>query len=224
MKCGKLIAFEAIDAAGKATQSKLLAEKLGAELFSFPRYETFVGKAILGNLKGDWHVCSRTSETASTDAATNALVRQALFTVDRYDAAVSIKRSLDSGKNVVVDRFWASGLIYGSSDAVPADFLERIHQCLPQPDVWILLDITVEESFRRRPERLDAYERDCAKMEDVRERYRELFIQRSRPMHKYICLMAMENGYLCECGVRKWVIVDGAGDISEVHNRILEVI
>jgi L-alanine-DL-glutamate epimerase-like enolase superfamily enzyme len=49
-----IIALEGIDASGKATQSKLLAEKLRGTRFAFPDYETPAGEAILGHLKKEW--------------------------------------------------------------------------------------------------------------------------------------------------------------------------
>ncbi len=46
---------------------------------------------------------------------------------------------------------------------------------LPQPRLQILLDIPVEESFRRRPQRDAAYEADRGRLEKVREHYWEYF-------------------------------------------------
>jgi len=52
-----IVAFEGGDAVGKATQTKMLAERFGARLFSFPNYHTETGRAILGHLKDEW-ACS----------------------------------------------------------------------------------------------------------------------------------------------------------------------
>jgi dTMP kinase len=228
MTRGKFVALEGNDANGKNTQSRLLAEKLGALLISFPRYETEIGKLIAANLKGEWYA-ARPALDWTPDSVANAIARQALFTLDRYDAAPEITRALDSGKCVVADRYWVSGLMYGASDLVDAGMLERVHQCLPQPDVWVLLDVPVEESFRRRPERLDVYERDREKLEGIRARYRELFMQRSMFVHKGSCLVHARDALgvpraSCTCDVRRWVIVDGVGDVTEVHKRVMGAI
>jgi dTMP kinase len=217
MSRGKFIAIEAMDAAGKKTQSELLATKLGALLISFPRYETEIGKAILGNLKGEWGATDTNWSDGeggiSFDNSNNPLVRQALFTLDRYDAAPEIKRVLASGRSVVVDRYWLSGLMYGASDLVNSGLLERVHECLPQPDVWVLLDVPVEESFRRRPERQDVYERDREKLEKIRKRYLEYFSQHGHetqapwPGSSYV-----------------WHVVDGVGTIEQVHERVMKAI
>lgn len=231
MSRGKFVAIEAMDAAGKQTQSKLLAEKLGALLISFPRYETEIGKLIKANLNQKWHA-SYYTHLDGTKIPINAIVRQALFTLDRYDAAPEINRALASGKNVVADRYWLSGLMYGASDLVDSGMLERVHECLPQPDVWVLLDVPVEESFRRRPERLDVYERDWEKLEGIRKSYHKLFAQRSRFVHKGRCPMAIARDKrvpwgeydFCICDVRSWQIVDGVGTIEQVHERVMEAI
>lgn len=226
MTRGKFVAIEGNDANGKQTQSKLLAEKLDALLLSFPRYETEIGKLIAANLKGGW---ATYKPNGNYEGTANAIVRQALFTLDRYDAADGIKRALDSGKCVVADRYWVSGLMYGASDLVDAGMLERVHRCLPQPDVWVLLDVPVEESFRRRPERQDVYERDREKLEGIRVRYCELFAQREQESivnrERAIEFQYQTTGYAFENTYRqKWVIIDGVGTVEQVHERVTEAI
>jgi thymidylate kinase len=87
MARGKFVAIEAMDAAGKQTQSKLLAEKLGALLISFPRYGTAIGQAIRAHLEQRWFVQPVPGASYMDFVNTDPLVRQALFTLDRYDAA-----------------------------------------------------------------------------------------------------------------------------------------
>lgn len=236
---GKFIAIEGGDAGGKATQSRLLAEKLDALLLSFPRYETEIGKLIRANLKGLISM-SRWSDGPDglsgdkfwCEPKSDALVRQALFALDRYAAARDILDALANGRNVVADRYWVSGLIYGSSDLVDTGMLKRVHECLPQPDVWIMLDVPVDESFRRRPLRQDAYEVDREKLEDVRQRYLKLFYGEQRDVERAKNLashLASCNGCDLDRTIKlrmqqTWAIVDGLGTIEQVHNRIMGVI
>jgi dTMP kinase len=234
MALGKFVAIEGGDANGKQTQSKLLAEKLDALLISFPRYETEIGKLIRANLKDEWAATKHYPSVSvySKDETANVIVRQALFTLDRYDAAPDILDALANGRNVVVDRYWLSGLIYGASDAVDAVMLERVHACLPQPDVWILLDVPIEESFRRRPERQDVYEQDREKCEGIRRRYLKRFQDevedtlraKNLARHLEICPGCDLDDVLRLQMRQRWVVVDGLGTVSEVHNRIMEVI
>jgi len=237
MSRGRFIAFEGQDASGKQTQSKLLAEKIDALLLSFPRYETVVGKEIQRNLQYRSVACDvrhvdfagKTEHGLVVDEALNRLVRQALFLLDRYDAAPQILDALDNGRNVVADRYWVSGLIYGASDLLDAQMLERVHACLPQPDVWILLDVPAEESFRRRPKRLDTYESDLEKCKDVRQRYLQLFVEEQEDAEncKVIQHLQFSPDILREArqaAKQKWAVIDGTHNVEQVHNRVLEVI
>jgi len=227
MSRGKLIAFEGGDAGGKATQSKLLADKLGAKLISFPRYKTEIGKAILGSLKGEWAACVPNGDYEPDDKI-NALARQALFLMDRYAIAPVIEDYLHNGVDVVLDRYWPSGVIYGADDGLDKNVLIRAHMMLPQPDVWFLLDLDVEESTRRRPERRDQYEKDVEGAKRRRLAYLELFRQRQRFVHKGNCpasAIVTEIDYVflsrCTCDVKHWFIVDGGVSIEDVHKQVL---
>ena len=212
MRRGRAIAFEGGDGMGKATQSKLLADKLGAKLFSFPRYETEVGQAIRGSCRGILEmreyrdIVGRPHEVAfAENKQVNALARQALFLLDRCDAAPEIERFLANGTDVVFDRYWPSGVVYGADDGLDPQLLIRAHSSLPQPDVWILLDGTVEESFRRRPKRQDNYERDREGAERRRQAYLKLFRARRAE------------------GDFRWCIIDGMRPVDEVHRHVCEL-
>jgi thymidylate kinase len=81
--------------------------------------------------------------------------------------------------HVVLDRFEIDALVYGALDGLEPAWLEGINAQLPvKPDLYILLDVPVDEGFERRPQRRDRYERDVKRMEDVRVAYLKLFTQR----------------------------------------------
>lgn len=228
MDRGKLIAFEGGDAGGKATQSKLLADRIGAVLISFPRYKTEIGKTIRGSIQGNWRV-SYDPDDFSVDNRTNALARQALFLMDRYDAAPEIERLLASGTDVVLDRYWPSGVVYGADDGLDKHMLIRAHMTLPQPDVWFLLDVNVEESSRRRPERRDDYEKDVEGAKRRHQAYRELFAYRRNMVHKGDCPAmfarkedAVKTYSRCACDVKFWFTVDGSVSIEKVHEQVID--
>jgi dTMP kinase len=199
----KFVAIEGIDASGKATQSRMLAARLGAALLSFPDYKTKVGQAIDGNLKNEWSAC--VPGVTLCDEPTNALVIQALMTINRYEAASEIVRLLAAGDRVVLDRYYASGIVYGTADGLDTGWLERIHAFLPEPDAWVFLDVDPAESGSRRPEHRDRYERKRGFQAKCREIYFEIFRARQR------------QG-------RPWYIVDGHGDRDLVHSRICAAI
>lgn len=202
-----IVAFESCDASGKATQSTLLAERLGAERIAFPDYKTTAGEAILRLLKEEWQ-CLEDADTDNEEfykwrpsESLNALVLQSLMTTNRLELLPQINEHIKAGKHLVFDRYYASGIVYGTLDGLEREWIERIQAPLSQPDIWIMLDIPPEESVKRRPERRDRYEKMPGFQEKVRDGYLKLF---------------EEKRALGE----KWVVVDGMGTIEEVSNRI----
>ena len=254
-----IFTLEGIDASGKATQAKKLAEKLKASTYDFPRYQTLTGQAILGLLTGKWgistfafrnvyeidvgdlppekaaeyinrlreeykhryaddelaqetskrvrHLVEQTTpEEKERAAALRALVLQSLMTTNRLEVGPMLEaHARDPLKHLVLDRYFASGLVYGTADGLSFDYLVDIHKLIPPSDLWIYVDIPPQESKRRRPERRDEYETREGFMEKVREQYLNLFSSPGSP--------SVIGG--------KWVIVDGLGTPEEVHERIM---
>jgi thymidylate kinase len=220
------IAFEGMDASGKATQSRKLAEKIGAALFSFPDYTTPMGQIIKTNLKQEWKAkcegftlsappgSSWVSHTA--EEYVNAMVFQALQLANRLERAEALRMSVAKG-HVVADRYTASAVVYGGADGLNGEYLEDAQAYLPQPDIQILLDIGQDESIIRRPARRDRYEHQSGLMEKVGRLYRELWSQKDSQVEALSKL---------EPNVRttRWVVIDGGRDIEEVHQDILRVV
>lgn len=204
---GKFIAIEGIDGSGKETISKMLAEHLRAIRFSFPDYGTPTGKLIREHLQGKWWTSDLRQK--SSDKSRDALIFQALQTLNRLEHASTIQKYWRMWIPIVADRYLVSSLAYGSSDGLDIDYLHQIQSFLPQPDFNFLLDIPVEESFRRRPNRGgDRYEEDRTKLEDVRQRYREIFAERSNN----------------DTSGAKWIILDGTQSPQEILKEILDIV
>jgi dTMP kinase len=201
------IVIEGTDASGKATQTRMLAtrlERLGRSTttFSFPRYATPLGEAILRHLKREIIVAQPDYKLAKHEPAPeDAMIFQCMMVVDKYDAAPAIGDALKAG-DVVSDRWWPSAFAYGAADGLSPEWLLRVHRYLPQPDLYVLIDVDLEETARRRPERRDRYERDREKQALVRRNYRDLWTLRKAG------------------GRGRWSVVDGTGTIEEVHERI----
>ena len=223
-----IIAFEGIDASGKATQSKKLVARLQelgveSERFDFPHYESPTGREILSLLKREWWVTKGSFMTieelnstapveevmdVETDNERIAFVLQCLMTINRYE----FLKYLDSWKTgskvhngvLVLDRYYGSGIAYGGADGLDTDYLYQIHEGLPYPDLWILVDVDPALSVERRPERRDEYEKRAGFMEKVRKQYLDLF---------------NSNNLLW-----KSVVVNGDGEKDEVHERIWEAV
>ena len=198
-----LIAVEGIDGSGKATQTKLLVQWLneqqrGAERMEFPNYTNVTGPLIDAHLKRKW----KAEYTAGADANStllNELLFQCLMTLNRYEDAPKLLEAL-THEAVVLDRYYASGWVYGTVNGLSESFLRTIHAQLPTPDLYILIDIPVEESIKRRPERRDRYEAQHEMMRRVRDAYRDLFTREG------------------------WKIIDGLGTVAEVQQRIRDCV
>ena len=193
------VALEGIDACGKGVQSRRLAETLGAARFSFPDYRTPIGEVIKDHLTEGWVAMVPDFQPYIADR-TDALVFQALQSANRLELAPNIAAELGEGRAVVADRYFGSGLVYGTADGLDLEYLERLHRYLPQPTHWILLDIDPETSASRRPERRDRYERDLDYMQKVCSLYRKIWIRYG------------------------WPIVDGRGSVEDVAGQIRDTI
>ncbi len=170
------IVIDGVDGSGKATQSRILADRLRAQLHSFPRYDTPVGRVILQHLKGVVFLAGHTqSPHLPCRAPEDALALQALMLADKCLAAKAINNDLARGYPVVCDRWIPSSLCYGAADGLDPALLRDMHTVLPKADLNIFIDVSVEETLRRRPEVRDRYERDREKQAAVRAQYEALW-------------------------------------------------
>jgi dTMP kinase len=197
-----IIAIEGVDAVGKATQAKLLVKHLREEqhitsIIEFPDYTTEVGEVIKGFLKKWWDIEFNEECENVSERKLKGYVLQALMTLNRYELVDTLKEWRDQGV-LVLDRYWVSALAYGEATGLSREFLTKIHSCLPQPDLWLFLDIPMEESFKRRPLRRDRHETDLDLLQKARDIYLDVF---------------KRNG---------WPIINGLGSKEEVHNLIWE--
>jgi len=176
-------------------------------LFSFPDYSTPSGQLIGSHLKKQWY-CNLQFEGPGPEEEKyiNDFVYQALQFTNRLEKAEIISDHLKAG-SVVADRYHASGIVYGTIDGIDRDYLIKTQRFLPMPDVNILIDIDVEDSFKRQPENRDRYEANRDFLERVCAKYRQLFIE------------------MCEVdGPEKWHIVDGRPPVIEVAAEIAAII
>jgi dTMP kinase len=198
-----IIVFEGMDASGKCTQSKLLAEKLPATRFSFPNYESPTGKAIRGWLEGRWQTGYDPDKNPNPQIGLDPILFQSLQATNRLELFPKIRQTPG---NIVFDRYWQSGYVYGKLEGLDTEWLDIIQrQPMPSAELNIFLDVPVEESFKRRPERRDRYEADQTFLNKVRSEYLKLWV----------------NGAV---GGGIWATVDGMGTVEEVHNRIMTLI
>lgn len=146
---GKLIVIDGIDGSGKATQTKLLCEKLEnyglpAKSMDFPQYEkNFFGQMVRQYLDGKFG--------KATDV--NPRLASVLYAADRWESSTTIKKWLESGDTVVLDRYYTSNLIHQSTKLQEKEldiFTDWINKMeleifnIPKPDVVLFLHLKPE--------------------------------------------------------------------------------
>jgi dTMP kinase len=189
------IVLEGIDACGKTTQGKRLAAKLHYNFLHFPDYSSPVGQLIFASLQSKWEC---------TNAAYTPMIFQALQAANRLENVEFIKDCLTFDGGIVVDRYTASGLVYGAADGLDPVYIESMQKSLPQPNVNFLLDIDVETSVARRPNDRDRYETDN-KMHDRVQRYRSLWDGRSDSK-----------------SLPRWIKINGNQDPDAIHAELCQ--
>lgn len=190
-KRGKLLAFEGCDKTGKTTQiSRLLHElrRKGYDCASvaFPRSGGPTGRAIAGYLR-------REDEEESLDPRASHL----LFSANRWESADELRRLLDEGRTVLVDRYVHSGVAYSAAAGVAdREWCECSDRGLAPPDSVIYLDAR-PWFLRDRYRGGDRYE-NVAFQNRVYRAYQEL----------------RSSG--------EWIIVDATGSVDEVHRAVTD--
>jgi dTMP kinase len=159
-----LIVLEGLDGAGKSTQVKRLKEYLtercgSLEYIHFPRYEAPVyGDLISRFLRGDF---------GSNEAVHPQLVAL-LFAEDRHGAAPVMRKALEEGKTVLLDRYVYSNIAYQCAKLQDLQERRKLRDWifnteygdfeLPEPDLNLFLDVPigfVEQSLNRQREGQD---------------------------------------------------------------------
>lgn len=185
------IALEGGEGCGKSTQSRLLADVLGAVLTREPG-GTSVGRSIRRLL---------------LDPATEGLAARTetlLMAADRAQHVDEVVApALAAGRHVVSDRSaWSSLAYQGHARGLGIDEVRRICDWATSgrwPDLALLIDVPLATSSGRLGPDLD-------RMEAAGERFHAAVAEGFRQ--------------LAEAQPERWAIVDGAGTIDDVAGRI----
>jgi dTMP kinase len=208
MARGKLIVFEGPEGAGKTTQIRLIAERLGALGISVVAVRepggTPVGDAIREVLL---------DPEQQITPATEAL----LFMASRAELiAREIKPSLEKGDVVLLDRFFLSTYAYQIvGRGLPEDQIRAANGLATGglvPDLTVLLDVPLSEGLERA---------DARGKRDRMERSGDEFHERVGNAFRRFAEPAWQHSHP-ECGPIK--LIDGTGDEKTVHQRIVSAL
>lgn len=145
---GKLLVIDGADGAGKATQTKLLVERLRSEgrvveTLAFPRYDdNAFGQLLRECLDG------KRGDFSTLDPR----IASVLYAADRYVARPQLESWLAAGSVVVLDRYVSSNMLHQGSkiigdQAALTEFLSWLDHVehtlfgLPRPDLILYLDV-----------------------------------------------------------------------------------
>ncbi len=154
MQKGTLVVIDGADGSGKATQTKLLVERLKSEGYQvetldFPQYtQNVCGKLLrecLDGKRGDF-------------MAVDARIASVLYAADRFESKEKIQGWLSEGKVVVLDRYVSANMMHqGAKIDDPKeleefllwiDTLEHEMFGIARPDLIIYLDVPLEDRIK----------------------------------------------------------------------------
>ncbi|WP_413679044.1 dTMP kinase [Prochlorococcus sp. MIT 0916] len=155
---GKFIVIEGIDGSGKTTQIHQLSQWiLGSELI--PEKNQLVVTREPGGTKLGKSIRSLLLNT-SKEKTPYSITELLLYAADRAQHINEIIRpSLNKGDWVISDRFCGSTMAYqGYGRKLDIELIQDLETIATQgivPDITFLLDLPVEESIKRRINRID---------------------------------------------------------------------
>ncbi|SCX91138.1 deoxynucleoside kinase [Ruminococcus sp. YE282] len=178
----KLIVIEGLDGSGKATQTKLLADKLTSmgrtvRKLEFPDYDSPSSSLVKMYLNGDF---------GKNPEDVNAYAASAFYAVDRAASYLkNWKNDCNNGSVILCDRYCTSNIIYQMSKVKnderdgfiewQSDF-EYNKLGLPVPDAVIYLDVDLDVSQRLMEKRyggdkskMDLHEQNVKFLRECRE-------------------------------------------------------
>lgn len=178
----KIIVIEGLDGSGKATQTKILADKLiekGLKVrkLEFPDYSNPSSSLVKMYLNGDF---------GDKPEDVNAYASSAFYAVDRVASYLQFwKKDYEDGTVILSDRYATSNIIYQMSKLDKSEYdsfiewqndFEYKKLGIPKPDAVIYLDVEPEVSQKLMEKRyggdkskMDLHEKNVKFLLDCRE-------------------------------------------------------
>lgn len=188
-KRGALIVLEGVDKAGKTTQCKKLVQALEqsgrpAEMMRFPDRTTTIGQLISAYLEKKSDLEDHTVHL--------------LFSANRWELVPLMKKKLEQGTTLVVDRYAFSGVAFTSAKpGFCLDWCKGPDVGLPKPDLVMFLQLNPSEAAQRGQFGEERYENSTFQKR-VQQRFEELMKDTSV----------------------NWKVIDASQSIDDVHTNI----
>lgn len=197
------LVFEGLDGSGKSTLIRGLESELTARGFAFRQTREPGGTPLAEDIR---KLLLRTDAEIPVPA-TELL----LYAASRAQhVAGVIQPALRSGQWVLCDRFSASSVSFQSFargvDRLTVDWLNTFAQQGSAPDLYVLVDVTVDESFRRQAKRQGEGQK-ADRMESEKRDFHE----------------AVRRGYLAQAAETpaRWLVLDGTLSPSDLLSQLM---
>lgn len=170
------IVFEGIDSSGKTTQAELLKNSLIANqeqaVISSEPSNGIIGNLIRQALK------QRIIFSKDRDLFDRQMAY--LFAADRHDHLYNdvdgVFKLIQDNYHVISTRYYFSSLAYNCDSIEQFDFIQKLNDRFPNPDLTIYIDIPIEVSLARLQNRsLQEIYETKAKLTKVRQQYQQIF-------------------------------------------------
>lgn len=145
---GYLIAIEGIDGSGKTTLSYNMFE-----FFMSKGLEVYLTKEPGDDPIGEVH--KKISLIDDVDPYCAALVS----TANRYFKQQKLINKIKNGILVISDRYYLSGLAYHYVDGVPFEEYAYLNRSVIKPDMYIFLNVNLENVLKRKKSFQDRWEK-----------------------------------------------------------------
>lgn len=186
---GKLIVIEGTDCSGKETQSALLSKRLNkmgkkAIHMSFPMYDTPTGKIIGGPYLGKQEICD--SWFDETSVGVDPKIASLYYAADRKYNISKVKKYIDEGYFVIVDRYTSSNMAHQGCKVLDKDERFNVFQWIDKLEYWLLdlpkADVTIflhvpfnlSKELMKTRTNLDDNEKDDVYLQNAERTYIEL--------------------------------------------------
>ena len=138
---GRFIVFEGLDRSGKSSQAKdlcdhLIASGKRAKLIRFPARDSGPIGALINSYLA-----------SSTDLPDEAI--HLLFSANRWEVVPKLLEDLNSGIDVICDRYLYSGVAYSAAKGLPFAWCQGPDRLLPKPDMVLFLSVSPEVAANR---------------------------------------------------------------------------
>jgi len=184
-----LIAIEGIDGSGKTTVTNYIADELRKR-----GYDVVVLKEPTNSEYG------KKIRQILRSRKTNPFEELELFVKDReWNVQNNVLPALKEGKIVIMDRYYYSTIAYQGALGIDVEYIRKMNEIFPKPDLIIILDVSPETALRRiktkrKPDRFEDLE--------YLKKVREIFLN-------------LKNNI---------VIIDAERKLNEVKRDVLKVV